>query len=551
MKRLLKSLWLTATAAMLLLAPVAAAPAQELKPLAVVSIAPVDKLLGDFDYLSKAAGAAEAGRFATLIVNPFLEGVDKTKPSGGYVTLDGEKPVGIAFIPTTDLTKILNTLKDQVGEPKDVGDGVQQLGDAPVFVKLEGGYTFVAQDAAYLTDLPKDPVALLGGLEKTYSVAMKFYVQNVPQMYKDQMIAEMEKGFEEAPVGDDEDPAQKELREKLGRNTLDQMIRLVNESNEVTVGWAIDPAAKSTYIDVLYTAVGGTKLARQMAALKDAKTNFAGFLMPDAAFSALSTSTVADQEEIGQTLALLDGVRAQMFKELEKEIEDEDEQAAAKEFASSVLDVLSATVKEGKFDGGAVAVINDEEFTFVAGGQVVDSAKLEEALKKAVAFAQKKQPGELEDVEIKFDADKHGGVRFHTVEFPVEEEEAKKVFGETLEVIIGAGDKAVYLAFGSDADKILRKVIDESAAQAGKAVQPAQATLAVGPIIKFVNSVEPNPIVAMLVDVADRVKGNDRFLINVTAIPNGEKIRIELEEGILQIIGEGAKAAQGGPGGDF
>lgn len=546
----MQTLWLAAVAA-LLLVPVAAAPAQEVKPLAVVSIAPVDKLLGDVDYLTKAGGAADAGRLVTLIVGPYIDGIDRTKPAGAFVTLDGDAPVTVAFIPTKDLTKILATLKDQVGEPKDVGDDVQQLGDAQVFLKLEGGYTFVAQDAAHLTALPKDPAALLAGLDKTYSVAAKFNVKNVPQMYKDQMVEEMKKGFDSAPVPDDADPAQKELQEKLSRNALDQMIRLVNESDEITVGWAVDPTAKSTFIDVLYTAIPGTKLAKQMATLKDAKTNFAGFLLPDAAFTALSTNTSNDKEEIGQALALIDGVHAQIIKELEKEELDEDEQEAAEEFIDAVVSVLSETVKEGKFDGGAVALAEESALTFVVGGHVVDAPDLEEALKDAINFAKEKHPEEFEEAEIKFDSGKHGGIRFHSLKLPVDDEEAQKVFGEKLDVVVGVGDEAVYVAFGSKAEATLKKVIDVSAKDAAKPVLPGQATISVGPILKFANSVEPNPITESLIEVAEKVKGNDRFLINVSSIPNGEKIRIQLEEGVLQIIGAGAKAAQGAQGGGF
>src|SRR4051812_48798969 len=111
-----------------------------------------------------------------------------------------------------------------------------------------------------------------------------------------------------------------------------------------------------------------------------------------------------------------------MLKQLEKEQVEEEEAAAAKELLGSVMDVLSATVKEGKFDGGALAITDESSLTIVAGGHVVDAAKLEEALKKAVTFAQKNKPEEFEDVEVEFDSGKHGGVRFHTVTFPVKDD---------------------------------------------------------------------------------------------------------------------------------
>lgn len=546
MKRLMQTLWLTAAAVALLVAPAAEALAQGAgpKPVAVVSLAPVDKILGDIDYLTRTAGAADAGRIVTLMAGPYIDGLDRTKPAGSYVVLDGEMPVVIAFVPTKDLTKVLATLKDQVGEPMDVGGGVQQLGDKPTFLKQEGGYTFVAQNKDHLVDLPKDPVGLLGGLHGKYTVAAKFNVANVPQQHKDRLIEEMKQGFENAPI-DTDDPEQREIAEKTGRNVLNQMIRLIDESNEITFGWAIDPAGKTTYFDLVYTAKEGTQLAKEMAALKDAKTNFAGFLLPDAAMTLNFSGTITDKAQIEQSLAMIDTMKGAMLKELEKDDDlEEDEIAALKEFVGELMEVFKATIKTGKSDGGAVALAEPNALTFVAGLHLADAPRLEAAVKKAVTFAQKKHADELKDVEIKFDAGKLGPVRLHKINFPVADDDAQKVFGETLDLIVGISDNSAYVAMGSKAEETLKKVVDQSAAEPNKAVPPAQMTIAIGPFLKFAQSVEDNAVLAALVSVADRVKGNDRVMINVTPISNGEVIRYELEEGVLQIIGEGARAAQ-------
>lgn len=551
MNRLLQPLWLAALAVGLIVAPLASAQAQQagnLKPVAVVSIAHVDKLLGDIDYLTTAGGAADTGRLVALMAGPYVDGLDKTKPAGLYVTLDGEKPVVIGFVPTKDLTKVLATLADQVGEPKDVGDGVKQLGEfPPMFLKLEGGFTFVTNEQANLAKLPKDPVALLGGLEKSYSIAARINMQNIPQMYKDQMIDQMREGFEAAPIEAD-DPAQREAAEKIGRNALDQIIRVIDESQDITVGWAVDPTAKSTYLDVVFTAKEGTKLAKEMAMLKDAKTNFAGFLLPDAGFTMNFSSEVTDQDQIQQSVALLETLQASMIKELEKETLDDEEKTEAKALITTVFEVLTATVKEGKSDGGAVALVEPESLTFVAGGQIVDAPKLEGALKRAVAFAQKKQPEELKDVEIKFDASTHGGIRFHKISFPVPDPEAQRVFGDRLNMIVGVGDKSAYLAVGTKAEDTLKKVIDTSAADAGKPVPPGQMNLAVAPFIKFAASVEDNPITAALADAVERVKGNDHVRIHVKPVENGQLVRFEVEEGVIKIIGDAVKSATQGGG---
>ena len=551
MKSLWKNIWLTAMAAAMLLSPLAQVYAQDVKPVAVISVTNPDKLLGDIDYLTNAGGAADAGRLVTLMAGPYLAGLDRTKPGGAYVVMDGEEPVVVAFLPVRDLTTVLATLKDSIGEPKDLGDGVQQVGEEPMtaFIKQVGAYAFIAQNADHLKKLPKDPSALLGNLPKDYSISAKLMMKNLPAALKAQAVQAMKDGAAATPIETD-DPAQRELMEKLQANSVQQLTELVEETDEVTFGWAIDPVGKSTYMDLVFTAIDGTKLARTMAGLKDAKTNFAGFLQPNAAFTMNFSSQSTDKEQLAQAVAAIETFRAAAHKELDKDGEmEEDEKAAAKELVGTVFDVFKATIEAGKTDGGAVALAEPKQLTFVAGGSVVDAAKLEAAVKKAVAFVQKKHPDELSKVDITFDASKHGGVRFHSIKVPLDDPEAQKVFGEKLDLILGAGDKSVYLAFGSKAESTLKAVIDASAADAGKAVPPMQMSLALGAFMKFAASVEDNPVTAMLAAAADKVKGNDHIKINVKAISNGELMRFEIEEGVLQMIGEGAKSAQGGGAG--
>jgi hypothetical protein len=524
----------------------AQAPADN-KTVAVISIAPVDKLLGGLDYLSKTGGAEEFGRFAALMTGPYTAAMDKSKPSGAIVTMEGDQPVVLGFVPTTDVTVLLTTLKDTIGEPKDAGGGIKQVGEgeATVFIKQEGAYAYLARDPKHLARLPRDPQPLLGGLDKTYCFAARLNLQNIPQKFKDQWIAEMKAGFEGAPI-DAPDPAQRETIEKLGRGALEQLTGLIQDSNQITIGWAIDPAAKSTYTDMLYTAVANSKLARQMATLKNSKTNFAGFLRDDAAMTLLSATENTDKEQIAQAVATLDTFRDNMLKGIENEVDDPEEKALAKEVLTTAMDVAKATLASGKSDGGAVAVVNPENITFVAGGAVVDAPKLEAVIKKAVAFAQEKKPDDFKDIDVKFDAGAHGGVRLHQLAVPLPDEEARAIFGEKLKVVIGVGDKSMYVAVGTKAEATLKEVIDKSAAEPGKSILPMQLNIALGPLFKFAPTVEENPITMALSAAADKVKGNDNVRLEVKAINNGEHVRFEVQEGVLKLVGEAVKAITGG-----
>ena len=121
---------------------------------------------------------------------------------------------------------------------------------------------------------------------------------------------------------------------------------------------------------------------------------------------------------------------------------------ALKAAANDVFDAIEATIKEGQIDGGASLNASPDSLTFVAGVHVKEPAKIEDALKKLEAVA-KKQP---DFPGIKWNAANHAGVNFHTLSAPVPEDKKgpRKMFGETLDVAIGIGPDAVYVAVGKD-----------------------------------------------------------------------------------------------------
>jgi hypothetical protein len=148
---------------------------------------------------------------------------------------------------------------------------------------------------------------------------------------------------------------------------------------------------------------------------------------------------------------------------------------------------------------------------------------------------------------VKFDADKHGDVTFHTIKAPIPEgEQAREFFGEHVEVTIGIGRASAYVAVGNDGIATLKKVIDSSAAGAGQDLPPSQLYVALAPIMKFAASVDrENPVTAMLAASVDKIRGNDRVSITSSLIERGVRSRIQVDEGVLKLLGETFKTFSG------
>lgn len=539
MKLLGRFLFLCAAAVTLLLAPLSPARG-ELKPLVVVSVASVDEVLSDVKYVTKAAGFEQAGATADFFGKAYSNGVDRKRPIGVIVApKEGGEFIALSFVPVSDMKAILATLKEPLGEPKDAGDGVLELSLGPqtAYVKETNGWAFIAQQKEHLTDLPADPAALLGNLPKEYTVATKVYLQNLPaelkKMAADQMRIGLSQALEKAP---EEGGVDREFQEKLGRAYVENIVRMLDEVDEVVVGLQIDAEGQRTFIDIGQTAVAGTRMAKQFEGLANTKTSYSSFLMPEAAVSLNASGAIA-KEDMDQIRGAMEGAKANVLKELDNDPNlDGTRRAAAKELIAGFMDVLLQTLEEGKLDGGATLLLEPKSLNFVAGGLVADGSKLESLFVKLANLAK----DEADAPEIKLNAGKHGDVNLHTIVGPNEDAKLREVLGDKINIVLGTGPKSIYLAFGKDAEGLLKKMIDSVSQKGPAAVPPSQLNVALLPIMKFAASVDDNPLVPALVSVLEK-SGKDKITIVTEARPRGSNSRILVEEGVIQLIGEAAK----------
>jgi hypothetical protein len=544
-KLLPKSMFAMAAAAALLLAP--SQLLAQVKPVLVVSVSSVEDTLADIVYITKAAGQEDAGRTVMFLSSVYTNGIDKKKPIGMYVApkANSAEFVPVVFVPVTDLKIILETFKGQIGAPKDAGDGVLEIagGGMPVYIKEKTGWAFVSNAKENLTDLPADPAALLGGLPKEYTLAVKVNVANVPADLKKVGVDAIKEGFERQLQNNPRGGADAEFLEKMQRNQLESLVKMVDELDEITMGFAIDGPGKRTYLDVNVTAREGTSLAKQYAMLADAKSSFSGFLLPNAAATLNLTQTML-KEDVDQVVGMLKGVKANALKEIDNDPSlDDPKRAAAKEVLGSLLDAFTKTVEGGKVDGGAVLVLDAKSVDFAAGGLVANGKEIEDSFKRLIDLAK----NEPDFPTVKLNAGSHGGITFHSITAPIpeSEKEAREILGDKVNIILGVGPKAVYISFGKNAESLLKQVIDKSAQDGSKAVPPMQLNVALLPILKFAASMDNsnNKIVAEMIKVLE-TSGKDKINVLSQPIKNGNNVRIQVEEGILQVIGAAAKQAQ-------
>jgi hypothetical protein len=527
-----------------------------LKTVAVVALAPYESLTDDIRFLGSLAGSPESGQMLEGMLAMVANSLDRKQPLGVIINTDGSAFLPVACLPVTNPDSLLDMAKAFGAVEKKGADGVSELvlpNEKTFFTKHSDGWTFISISPAPLAKLPEKPAETLSRLITEHDVAARVSVKDVPEMYRGFAVAAMQAGMQQQMNQKaDETEEEFELRRKLAEVQMEQMVRMINEMDSLSVGWAIDAQQERTYLDFSYTFVPGSVMAGQFAAYEEPRTNFAGFYQPDAA-ATMTFVTKADPQAIEADLAqfesMMQTVREQLQQKLDsyEGIEDAAAREAAKSAAFDLLDAFEATIKAGEIDGGAALHVGPGSLTVVAGVHVKDSLKVESGLKKLEANAAKsKNFG-----GVQWNAASHAGVNFHTLTLSLPEhlESPRRLLGNEAEIAIGIGDEAVYLALGRDNLEAVKKAIDASAAEPNKSVPIFELAISLGPIMETLASEASDADKKKLLEAVaqmlrNEAQGRDHIRTVGRLIPNGLSYRFEAEEGVLRAIGKAQAESQ-------
>ncbi len=530
--------------------------------LVTVAFSGYDAVKSDVAYLANLSGKPEMVDGLEAMLNMMtggqgLAGLDTTRPWGAVAQTDGQQFAVFGFVPVTDLAKLMEVVGNLDVQVNDTGGGVYEIQaeDNSVYVQQKGSWAVVAQSPEALAAAPADPAALLGDLPTRYDLAVQGSVKNIPPGIRQLLLLNLEMGAQAALArqpGETEE--QYALRAGMARRSIDQFQKLFEELDTLLVGFAIDSQAGLAYLDIEMTAIPGTDLAQDFAQTGPATTNFAGFDLPGAALTANICGPLSDAD-VEQAKATLAEAQATALKELEQESLPEADRALAARLINDLFDVVEKTLETRKADLGAVVLLDPSAVTVAAGGAIAEGDKLEAALKALIAKAQEEEP-ELAGM-IQLDAGEYQGLRLHKLNIPVpeNEEEARQMFGPTLEMVLAINNQTVYLVVGSNAEGVLQQIVDKSAQEPGKTVLPMRLAVAATPIAKFVAGVaQDDPQTAAMAGMVAQIlagkPGQDRVTLTAEPVPNGVRMRIAVEEGLLSVPGQLAPIGGEMPGAD-
>ncbi len=512
-------------------------------PVLVVTVASFNKVMQDVNYMSGVLGQPQVGGMFSMLAGTFTQGLDTSRPLAVLVPMVDGTPEPIGVIPTDNVEAMLKRLEPQTGPVDKLDDGtlVVQAGPALAYIRQVGSWAVVARNRELIDLVPADPMPLMEGLGDAYDIGIRLNIQEIPLPLREMLVEQIGQGFEQAiarqPGGDDQ-------LIDLSKSQLEQLNKVIRESDKVLFGININPAKRVVNIDTQFTAAAGTELAEMYAGTQSIPSLFASVLGGNAAayYHAAASLSPAVIEASQTSIDALMGNLSQMLDNQE-ELGD-DVKADIEELVGGLVDLVSDSLQEGKYDFGMISNADDNVLR-LAGGTFVHSG---DDVAKWVQNLDSKLRQLPDAPEFRFDESTYNGVTMHSVviDIPAKADEARKLFGEQATIHLGTAPNAVYFAFGKGSVDMMKGLIDTADTDRGDVSgRPlGQMRVKLLPWLRLAQSIKANDSLAAVIDTVALSNDTDYVLLTGESIPNGQATYIEIGEGIIQAIGVAISEAQ-------
>ncbi|GAB6164452.1 hypothetical protein JCM19992_04520 [Thermostilla marina] len=545
----------------------------EMKTVAVVGVAGVDRFLEDVKYVGK---LAEMPQLAEMVNQQLaglgspdgkIPGIDPVRPAGVVVQTDGIQFYMYGCIPVTDMSAAMKLLEGFFG-PLEPADGVYTIdtGDQQIFVTEKDGWAIVTNDQNTLNAVSA-PGDLLSQATGEEDIVAKVWIQNIPEMFRQMGIALLQQGIQQGLQQEpDESDEMFAARKKMMEMSIQQQQQAIQEIDTLSIGLSLDESKGDLALSIVQVVLPDTDLAKQIALNGTVETQFSGFVLPDSAVVVRET-VKAETNQVEQVKGMVDFYMAAVKSELEEESDlSKKERKIVSKLIDTIVDGMLATLEKGTFEIAASLSLADNTVSGVGVCTFAAARDLEAQIKDLLQQAMEDDE-DLAD-SLKIDAESYKGYDLHVLTVPTDEapEEVFRVFGAKIEAVLAFSDEAIAFAVGSDGINVLKKAIDDSQAAGPQKVAPVEAYLKFKPLLDFVAAVTPedekDAEFQELVEAAQNLGDNDRIVILVTVDPanNANTTRISVEEDFLKLIGAAAKMGieegdlpigPGGPGAEF
>ena len=531
------------------------------RPLLVLNVAGVERVLSDMDFLFESAERPELSDVVAGLLGRIgdLEGLDRSRPLGVMLFLKSSlppRPVPVGFVPVKDIGALLKTIeRGPVTTKKLEGADERYQITGPrrtLHVRVAHGYAFVAQSDDVLNRELPDPAEANKGLTTRYDMAVKISLETIPEGMKNLLLGLLRvRSGAELQQRDDEPDARYRLRKLNGERTMHFLEQLLTQGRDVTIGWDVSGGQRKAVLDVQVRATADSSFAESLHAMAGRPGRFRGLFDEQSPLS-ISMSWLLNERE-RKSLAEAFAVGEQGVRQKMAELNgggangDGAEGEAAPAGANGgdsvgrIFGALRRTARAGHLDLFAQFVPQENgKFVLTGGMHLVDGALFSRGLTELTERF-KDHPA-LHSLQRNVDS--HRGVVFHRLEGKQIRRQDENVYGEHPGLYLGAGENTMWFAVGdSGALSELKRAMDRVAEQppvvAGQAEAPFRL---VARINRWIQLDPPGPDARPGQKLALQAfsRGGDALQVDVRPTDDGARLRVTFGEAFLRLIGMGA-----------
>lgn len=506
------------------------------KPIAVASIASVDRVLEDIDYLFGTVDKPEYPAMVKGFLAQYrdLAGLDKTKPLGVLVFLEkgiSPQPTVIGFVPIKDLDELTETL-GEVGFTLAPVDGEKDrytlaLPRFSLHIKMAHGYAFVQLKSEALDRDFYNPDDYTKQLAAKYDIAGSLLLQNVPEPMR-MMAVDLARARIDQQLARkrNEDDFQYRTRSETTKFLLNQFELVAADGEDLTFGYTLSKADKQIQLQFGVKAKTGSKLEAELTNASKATSQYSYLNAAAADFLAYNVFPLRADFEQKAILDLIDKSKENVPPALLGD--DSNPGSVAK-----MIEASKATVRSGKLDGHV---------------QILQTSKGKPAVIAALKLSQgntfKEGLQELFDLMLQAE-DTQGmeknvaevnGVTIHKILPKDMKQDTKELFGENPVVFVGCGPHACWLAMGeTESLELLKKSIANGQSTRSKPGSAFLISLKMAQLLPLAEKNAKNPEMMEAAKVAF-ASGGDILTFYPKITNNQASLNLDLGEGFIRLI---------------
>jgi len=468
------------------------ARAQESAPKVSAVFHSAKRILTDLKLLSDLTTKTEQKQWENIeaIIETFLFGIDRRKPLGIQVILDGDEERFQFALPLTSLKEFVD---ENLGgfeiSARRIGTGLYRLSEQKEtlgYMRHSKGYVSISEQRAEVATVPDPRSTMAALLAKKYSLSATINNsagQQAARRKSFRPIRENLLAAVKAKKGEAADDLA--LKKELLQFELGEAERFLVESKSLTAGFYVNPETTQAILDIDLTAIADTGLAKSIQGLSTTPSHFAG--IPRAKTAILSGRIHHPLDSFRQTglQGVLTAARNAIHGDIQRKAAATDAQkAASTEVLDTVVAVMQSALTKGLLDGFVeVRPAEGGVNVMVAGIRTVEGQRLRAALAAI--------PNSTFATDVTLDSTKAGEVTIHQVTVPADlHTDFAALFGDSQIILVGTSADAAWCAAGPGAIDALKAAITSRADSANEKVDPVFVDLAikVGPWLKVLDN---------------------------------------------------------------